>query len=245
MALTNNDILNIVNFAIRQENKGNPITRNNFSDLLYTKGLEYFEMMYDRYEETQEITDSLRRFKVTKQGAQLTFTGNSIDIPADYAHKGYLYYKKDGTDVKPIYIVDDDMFMMLQDSYIDAPTEDRPIARFTTDYIEYLPSTLNQTYFTLSYIAYPEEPFYDYYIDVNGVTRYLSEDATHVWTTGEIDSNGTVRTTGQPTYTSLTVELDFNEEDKLKIADKIIQAVSVPSNDVTAYQYAEQLKLES
>lgn len=243
MAYTNNDLLNIVNFAIRQENKGNPITRNNFTTLLDSKGFEYFEMMYDEYEKTQELTDSLRRFKETKQGGDLTFTGNTINIPATYAHKGFLYYKKDGTTIKPVYIVDDDRFMMLQDSYIDAPSEDYPIARFITDYIEYLPTTLNKSYFTFSYLRYPVAPKYDYYIDANGVTHYLAAGATHTWASGETDSSGVVHTTG--TYTSLTVELDFNEEDKLKIVDKIIQAVSVPVNDGTAYQYAEQLKMES
>ena len=245
MAYTNDDILNYVNFVTRKENKGQPLTRNNFSLILSTSGGEYYEVLYDKYEQTQEISDSLRRFKIQKSGAQLGFTGTTIDLPTDYAHAGSLYHKKGGTEVRAINIVDDDQFMMKQTSIIEVPSVDYPIARFTTDYIEYLPTTLDQNNFTFDYLRQMTTPVYDYYIDVNGVTQYLAAAAIHVWTTGETDSTGTVRATGQPNYTSLTVELDFEEEDKLKVAYRVLQAVGIPIDEVGAYQYAEQLKNES
>ena len=245
MAYTNNDILNLINFTIKKDTKGQPMTLKTFSLLLSTKSLELQEMFYDAYERTKEMTDSIRRFKVTKTGAQITPSGTKLTLPTDYAHEGFLYYKEGGTDVRPCEFVDDDQFMMRQSAVIEEPTSSYPIYRLTTDYIEYLPTTLNQSYFTFSYLRYVTEPFYDYYIDVNGLPHYLEAGATHVWTTGEIDSNGTTHTTGDTNWASLTVELDFNEEDKLKVATKILQAVSVPINEAGVYQYAEQLKTES
>jgi|GEM_PF-4590573 len=252
MAYTNNDIYNFVNFIIRKDSKGQPLTRSNFSLLLDTNGLEYFEIMYDDYERTQEMSDSLKRFKVTKQGAQLSFTGNTIDIPTNYAHAGFLYHKKNGTDVKPIYLVDDDKFMLRQNSAIEVPTVDYPTARFITDYIEYLPTSLDQNNFTFSYLRYPTTPVYDYYIDANGVLQYLAVGEGHIWSDGEEDSSGNVRSSGSVSvstsgydYISQTVELDFNEEDKLKVVYRILQAVGVPIDEAGVYQYAQQLKVES
>lgn len=244
MAYTNNDLLELINFIIRKENKGYPLTRTNFSLLLDTNGLDHYEILYDQYERTQEITDSLRRFKVTKTGAQLSFTGNTIDIPSDYVHSGFLYYKKDGTDIKPIYIVDDDKFMMMQSSLIEIPTSDYPIARFTNGYIEYLPTTLDQNNFTFSYLEYPTSPFYDYYLDTNGVLHYLGDGDTHTFINGETKSDGT-EISQSVSYTSQTEELDFEEEDKLKIAYRILQAVGIPLDEAGVYQYSEQLKQES
>jgi len=252
MAYTNNDILNLINFTIRKENKGFPLTRSNFTLLLKTHGDGHYEMLYDQYERTQEISDSLRRFKTTKSGAQLSFTGTTIDLPTDYGHSGYLYHKKSGTDAKPIYIVDDVQFMMKQDSIIEVPSSDYPIARFTTDYIEYLPTTLDQNYFTFSYLRVVTPAFYDYYIDANGVLQYLTAGEYHNWSDGEIDSSGVEHSTGSGSvsvsgydYQSQTVELDFEEEDKLKVAYRILQAVGVPLDESGVFQYAEQLKAES
>jgi hypothetical protein len=232
-----------MNFIIRKDSKGQPLARENLSLLLNTNGLDYFEILYDQYERTQEYTDSLRRFKTTN--STLSFVDNRIVIPADYAHKGFLYYKKGGIDVKPIHIVDDDLFMMKQNSFIEYPTEDYPIARFINGYIEYLPTTLDKNYFTFSYLRYPESPVYDYYIDVNGVVHYLNEGEIHTWVTGEEDSLGFQHTTGDSDWDSLTKELDFNEEDKLKIAYRILQAVGVPIDEAGVFQYAQQLKVES
>lgn len=243
MAYTNDDILQLVNFTIRKENKGFPLTRKSFTLLLDTHGLEYYEQLYDQYERSNEVSDSLRRFKKTVSGT-LSFTGNTIDIPTDYAHSGYLYYKKDGTDVRPVNLVDDDTFMMMQDSVLDEPTESYPIARFTNGYIEYLPTTLDQNNFTFSYLAYPTVPYYDYYIDVNGVLQYLGAGATHTFVNGEEKSDGTV-ISASVSYTSQTVELDFNEEDKLKVAYRILRAVGIPIDEAGVYQYAQQLSQES
>lgn len=250
MAYTNNDIYNLINFVIRKDSKGQPLTRENFTILLDTNGLDHFEILYNSYERTQEISDSLRRFKSTKTGGQLSFTDSKINIPTDYAHSGFLYYKKNGTDVKPVYIVDDDKFMMRQNSFIEEPTSDYPIARFVDGYIQYLPTTLDTNNFTFSYLRYPISPVYDYYIDANGVVQYLAEGEGHDWEDGETDSSGVIHYASSGSlsgyeYTSLTKELDFNEEDKLKVAYRILQAVGVPINEAGVYQYAEQLKRES
>lgn len=250
MAYTNNDIYNLINFAIRKDKKGQPLTLQRFSLLLDTKGREYQEIIYDQYERTNEMSDSLRRFKVEKTGAQLSFTGYTIDLPTNYVHWGSLYYKKDGTDIKPVEKLTDDTFVMRQDSYIEAPSSSYPICKLTTDYIKYLPQSLDQNNFTFSYLRYPTTPFYDYYIDSDGVVHYLEEGEGHNWSDGDTDSSGVEHSASSGSvsgyeYTSLTVELDFTDEDKLKIAAKIMQAVGVPINDAGVFQYAEQLKNES
>lgn len=249
MAYTNEYIFEVIDFVIKKDKRGQPVSLQNRSMLLDTQGLSYFESLYDQYEKTNELTDSIKRFKVTKSGSNLIPYGTMLTLPSAvgevYAHAGSLYYKKDGTDVKPVEIVSDDQFMMRQDSEIEYPDEDFPIARLITNYIEYLPTTLTQTYFTLTYLRYPTTPKYDYYIQTNGLPVYLAAGEKHTWLAGQEDSSGNVKTGAEGEYTSLTVELDFNDEDKLKIAARILQAMSIPINEAGVFQYAEQLKIEN
>lgn len=96
----------------------------------------------------------------------------------------------------------------------------------------------------LYYMKYPDTPVYDYYIDVNGQYQYLAVGEVHKWTTGEIDSSGVTRTTGDPDYTSTTVELEWKDQDKLKISSKILRYMGIHLDEGEVLQYAQQLNIE-
>jgi len=96
----------------------------------------------------------------------------------------------------------------------------------------------------LYYIKYPATPIYDYYRDVNGNYVYLEEGATHVWATGEKDSTGGTHTAGDDDWSSLTIELEWKDQDRLKIASRILRIMGVKLSEAEVFQYAQQLKTE-
>lgn len=96
----------------------------------------------------------------------------------------------------------------------------------------------------LYYIKNPNTPVYDYYIDVNGVYQYLAEGEIHTWVTGEKDSSGNTKTTGDPDYTSLTVESEWKDQDKLRLITRILRNLGVNLSDDDVIKYAQQQKVE-
>jgi len=101
----------------------------------------------------------------------------------------------------------------------------------------------------------------------------LAEQAEDVWsnvTASEIGTTGTAVGTGQAnttaivgqagqtasaaltcnnytvnvTYTSLTIELEWKDQDKLKIASRILRTMGVVLSEAEVFQYAQQLKTE-
>jgi hypothetical protein len=103
---------------------------------------------------------------------------------------------------------------------------------------------INKTTSILYYMKYPTTPVYDYYIDVNGNYQYLAEGATHVWTTGEKDSQGNTKTTGDPNYSSLTIECEWKDQDKLAITSKILRYMGIHLDEGEVLQYAQEMKTE-
>jgi len=96
----------------------------------------------------------------------------------------------------------------------------------------------------ISYYRYPNTPILDYYIDVNGVKQFLAVGAVHVWATGEIDSAGTTHTLGDANWTSLTVELEFNEDTHSDFMNDILSRAGVRLKEQAVVQMAEQWKAE-
>jgi len=103
---------------------------------------------------------------------------------------------------------------------------------------------INKNTTTLYYLKYPTAPIFDYYIDVNGNYVYLAAGATHTWVTGEKDSTGATHTTGDADWNSLTVELEWKDQDKLKIVTKILRNLGIRLSDAEVFQYSQQQKSE-
>lgn len=93
---------------------------------------------------------------------------------------------------------------------------------------------INKNTTTLMYLEYPSVPRYDYYVDTDGNYVYLAENETHLWQDGEKDSQGNIKSSTDSEYTSKTVELEFKDEDKLVIANRILRTlgVSMENNEV-------------
>ena len=73
----------------------------------------------------------------------------------------------------------------------------------------------NVTSVDVIYVEWPDVPFLDYYIDVNGQVQYFDEgDGSHFWDAGEIDSDGETHLAYpyDDAYTPVTKELDYEPQ---------------------------------
>jgi hypothetical protein len=223
MAYTNYDIYRIVTTLARKDSKGNILPESDFNVLLQSASIELFDKEYKKYEQTQEITDTLRRFKVIKTGAQLTIdtSGGKITIPTDYAHKGELAYKYNGTTFRPIDIVTDDQWYSRIGSFITQPSIKYPIAKMVGNYFYYSPfgvSGLQSAYVELSYLRYPTTPVFA--MTINPTTYSEQYD------------------------TGTSVELDWNEDDKLRISGLILAKLGITVSENSLFQYGQQIEKE-
>lgn len=74
-------------FILNEEESGKAITPDEFSRLLGVSSLELTRQVFKGYEEGQEITDILRRFK---SSSTISFSGGIADLPVGYFRRSAL-----------------------------------------------------------------------------------------------------------------------------------------------------------
>lgn len=227
--ITLGDIWEEVNGMLRKEISGNTVTPMQFNQYLRSSGYEFFDREYNNYENSDQITASLRRFYVD---LALTFTtGTSTNFPSNLYYPVLLMYGNVEVDI----VTESEWGDLIGDALL-APDATHPIAKYTSTQMLVRPTSIASADF--KYFKRPAEPVFDYYYDINDNLVYLPVGAVHVWTTGEVDSSGNVKTTGDPNYTSQSVELDFEENDKVRIKNMVLQKLGIQLMNQGAVQYA-------
>lgn len=225
MAITNQEIWDIIDHHSRKELKGNTTRLEDRSKLLKEASYELFNIEYKLYEQTQEMTDTLKRFERSVLGSELSPStdsyGSYIPLPTDYAHITGLSYKQSGNvyNHSPIDVVTDEEWYERRGSYLKKPTVDNPIATLRGSKLYYAPDSnddvtaLQTSMIEMSYLRYPTEPVY--------ATTYNSTTDTYTYDSGN------------------SVELDWNNDDKYKIASRILQKIGVNLSEQQLFQYGQ------
>ena len=236
MAYTNEDILDIINFYTNKDQSGNTMKPSLFNKLLPAACHEFFEDQRKVFEATMEITNAIRHLKVTGYTPSLSIVSGMgrAAFAADYAFGDKaMYYVDGGSQHRKIEVLTDSQFNNYRNSPIRTPSTKYPIARFSTTYIEYLPSAITGIFF--DYIKYFTNPVLDYYIDANYQIVYFTEgQGDYTLQAGEEGSAG--QTAG--TVTPLTVDMDWRDEDQLKIGEKVVRAIGINIKEGELAQYA-------
>lgn len=229
---------------VRKEKDGNTISIPRFNRYLYSCMLEFMEDEYQKWQQTQEVTDTLTRI-LNVGSILLDVVGQgtlSVASPNKYWHAIDSYLTASSA-IEPrvkIDLVTKYEFYDRISSNLLFPTLKYPIATITGMPTEQLTTfkviPYASTEIDVEYFYIPEQPFYDYYIDVNDNIIYLPEGTVHVWATGEVDSDGNTRTAGDPNYVSKSVELVFSDEDKMQIAYRILVKLGVNVKNSEAAQ---------
>lgn len=242
------DLREYINFVAVKENAGFNYSAEQFNTVLPVVEQELYNMEYGVYEDKQVITDALSPYKVIMGGTALPLqvsTGGIATIPTDYMHYSSMWYKSIVGSVgliptiksKPIERLTDAEWGERLSSYIIDENE-YPFCTMRDTYFEFRPKTVGFVEFT--YLKQIVEPIYDYYISVNDEEIFLTEGATHVWATGEVDSSGTTHTLGDPDYTSTTVESGFEDNTFLIRARLLLTKAGIHIGEDKLAAYSEQ-----
>jgi len=239
--ITNYDIYKRILRVLRKEQRGRVVTEDEFNAYLIEEGIAFFDVAMSGYESVQDVSDKLDPFKETALGTTMHDVNNKFNIPADYAHYDAVRYMLNGTTPRGVDVVTNAQLAIRRGSSLFVPTERNPVCIVRNKVLELYPETANPNYLTLYYLRYPIEPILDGYFDSEDNFVYLSEGESHTLTTGEVALDGTTGTT----YTSKTVEMEWDEESKLKIADRILARLGVSLNDAGITQHAMAVEKES
>ena len=139
--------------------------------------------------------------------------------------------------LRPISVVSDDDWNNSISSKLSPPSMKSPIANIGNKIIRFYPIKSCAVDFT--YRRLPIPPVYDYYIDPLLGIVYLPENTTYTLQTGQIYSDGK---TISGNVTSKTVELEWQDNDKMDILSIVLSFQSINLRDKSVEEYSQMLK---
>ena len=226
--MTNNDLYNLLLHILRKESKGLAVSPDAFSDFLKVENLTLFNDYVRIFETTRIVSDALRPFKAT---STRTLTAGNVSAPSDYAHMTAMHV---GGTTTLIDELTDEEWVFRQDDELTQPTTSYPIARLDATYLYVLPATV--TSITVYYLKNPTTPFFDYYIDANLAIQYLTVGQSYALQASEVYRDGT--TSG--TKASISVELEWDDTNKIKVLHRILTKLGVSMDEQLVAQYSTQ-----
>jgi len=253
--MTLKEILDFVNFNINKTQEGNAISSREFNTLLSVFNVKMFEDEVDAVEmqakaqgvDTYSLVYShspLRPFRVK---AEIDTLEGSADLPDDYSR--YIsFLAKFNSQERKIAVVSEDEMNMKKSSLIEVSTMEAPIVVIYSDKMDFLPKTIGaDSPVEMVYLKVPATPYYDECIVTStGIMTYMPSGSYITSTLGApavgnlYSSTGTLLKSGvehegwvyvpgspAPTYTSKTVELEWDYKMQLTLINHLISAASI------------------
>lgn len=137
--------------------------------------------------------------------------------------------------LKQIDLVTDEEWVERRLDALTKPTADYPVAKLMGGSIFVYPTSIENI--LLYYLRVPTTPFFDYYIDANLNIQAMSADTDYVLDAGETYRGEAVLVSSE-TKSSLTVELEWDEIDQIKILHRILAKLGVSMDEQLVAQYA-------
>lgn len=232
--IDNGFIFNFIKTITNKDDRGNAFSPKDFNLYLPKASLELYVTDYQKWESTQRVTDTLRRFISSDP---VTVTAGSGNLPDNYKH-AISANLTENNNFREIDIVTKKEFNARKSSKIVFPTLRNPILSIEGDKIELDP---DHSPVNLNYLRLPVEPVFDYYYAGGVVITYLAPGIIHAATPTDPYSDGS--TTGN--HTSASIELEYDDDDKIKIISTILSYYGMSIPDAIVYQAAEQQKAKN
>lgn len=179
-----------IHFIATKENSGMTYTVDQFNLNLPIVVQEMYNLLIREYEQTHVMSEALSVYKVVmgdQDSPLIIATTGHASKPDDYQHFSSAHYIYNST-YRPIEYLTDGQYMFRKSSSLRPPSYEYPIVTERSTYFEFLPKDLSEVEFT--YLRNPENPFYDYYYDLNGDIIYLPPETNHLLQIGEEGRNG-------------------------------------------------------
>lgn len=255
--MNNGDIWDLVNIIIRKEKEGGTIKPEQLSNLLMWGNEEFKLMIYRKYEQDQEETDSI---KIVKEAETIAVDADGLfllsGLSKTYWHHSSAYYFYVPDPSAPLvgtnYIIDevtDKEYAERMTSDLLEPTIQHPIMLYLSTHILFEP--LRNESVQYSYLRRPATPLYDYFRSSDDKILYLEPTWSIAVNGAEYDvhnapggggtaiyTNVTHLTATAFPYNSLSVEMEWLDEDKIYIVYLILQKMGVNIELPAVLQYS-------
>ena len=228
---------------LRKDKKGS-VNGEEFESFLRYRNLDYFNRQFPFEGASKLNHESLRPFMkyhdataVLQEAATATYYADltTPSLSSTLAHEINAWYSTSATVWSTLIEVDLVSHAEHGDrlnNAITAPSSTNPIGYIDSTKLRL--SGVTTGYILLDYYKYPDDPYFDYYTDASGNVTYLTEgQAEYTLLTGEIARDGS--TAGQG-VTSLSVDLEWGDQDAVNILDMIVSDVSIALSDPASFQ---------
>lgn len=248
--MNNYDIYEYVQSRLRRVVKGDVVKLDQFErDLdLYSKQL--FSDEKSKFESGKDSTEALSVFKVQEEVQTTTALGKLAytSLDSTYSRLTGVYYNDGTEDIWIDEITDLEYHDRIRDE-LTKPTSSHPVVlEGATDFTFKPAATFNAEDVYISYLKEPSTPLFDWVYDSNDNLLYMeagwSIDGSNNLRDG-VDGAGNVIAAGvthpdSPSlpYNSTSVELEWGDEEKIIIANKILQAYGVELDEQDAVAYS-------
>lgn len=219
------ELYKLTNYIIRSEERGKPCTLTQFELLVNARQIDYFQKLYKRYESTTNVMDSLQLFKTSLDQEDITIVDSSyFELPEDWFHFSTMSYIDADGKYYPFDIVTKDQAIMRRVNTLTTPTVQNPICYVLNGNMYLFPydDTLD---LHISYLRYPYGVEMSFHVNSDGEIEYYDESSSVSIATG--------------------TELEWNEDDQMKILQYILKDLGVSLSDEGIYKYAIMLQNES
>ena len=217
--MNNNDIFNYALTIASKDDRGNTISPDERTYLLQKVSNMFFNDKCKEFEKSRIIGDAL--IDLVKELSVTTDSSGVASVPNDYVHLLPFMYGSKAVDV-----VSKSESITRRGSVILSPSDDNPICSVFNSNLNFYPQQV-YTDAEIRYIAQPTPPCFDYYVDANGYTKYLTAGQIYTLQEDEVYRDGT--TSGQ--VTSISKELEFPDNYKDQVTDYLITQIGIYLED--------------
>ena len=252
--MTVSEIYELVNYISNKNKSGNAFNIDRYNKILEAMDPDFFKRKIEEFElyrrsgepPPNQAMFSSKLLRTLKTIDEVAVGGNNrIDVTelTRFAYAIGILGFRGGRYWDIEFVSDEEYDNRRSDTVLS--TDNSPIATMAEDYIYINWGGVAAGPVEMTYYSFPETPFCDYYLDVNGVIQFLDAEATHVWVAGETDSGGTAHILGDPDWDSLTVELAYEIDMHWEFMMSLLGAVGIKLEQPMITQYAEAMKAEA
>jgi hypothetical protein len=240
-----NELYDLLIAQTRADKRGLSVSIDEFNLFIKVINERIYSGYYKKFEESNEISASLGKFKEFMEAVSLVSGVGSL--PTDFKSLiGKPRYLSSGSYIS-VDLVSTLELIERQEDYLTQPTLTHPVCQLggmdANDrlQINVYPNTIATVY--VDYLRTPNIPFLDYYInDTTLESTYMLNAASVVIPSGYTYRDGTAGS--GVAVASQTVDLEWDEEDLPMILAMLSQMVglSLPSQELIEVGNAEELK---
>lgn len=234
-----NDLYQIVLDRLRKDRKG-AINPEEFESFLNNRSIDYYNQQMGVEGVSKLNQESLAPFMEMNDPLQIASTSAEavywVDTSStDIAQLVNVWHSSSNTVFSTVTEVD-----MLSNPEMPSRLNNAITGPSSTDPVGYVDASkirvygVTTGYLLLDYYKHPTPVYFDYYTDDDGNITYLTEgQSAYTLQTGEVARDGT---TAGGSVTSISVDLEWGDQDAMNILDMVMTDVGIAQNDQSVVQ---------